>query len=130
MNIIKINARAITDDNVFDVPFEAEQWFIDASDDAIVKLFDEGLYNSYASDAVGYFCCENSNHESNKYLECLFTYLEYIAEYKNHRVAIGFSIWIDTNDALKWVKENRPGIYKQCYDYCHPLNSFNKNSQA
>lgn len=127
MNIIKINTRAVTDDNVFDVLFEAEPWFIDASDDDIVKLFYDGLSDSYESDEVGRFCCENSK---NKYLECLFIYLEYIAEYKNHPVAIGFSIRIDTNDALKWVKENRPGIYKQCYDYCHPLNSFNKNSQA
>lgn len=108
MKNIKINARAVTDDEVFDVPFEAEPWFIDASDDDIVKLFDDGLSDSYQSDVIGYFCCENSN---NKYLECLFTYLEYTNKYKNHPVAIGFSIRIDTKDALKWVKENRPTIY-------------------
>jgi len=109
-----IHAIAVTDDGVFDVLFEAEPWFIDASDDAIVKLFDEGTSSSYASDAVGYFCCENSNHESNKYLECLFTYLEYLAECRNKFV--GFDLRIDTNDALKWVKENRPAIYERCYD--------------
>jgi len=109
-----IHARAVTDDGVFNVLFEAEPWFVDASDDDIVKLFDDGLSDSYASDAVGYFCCENSNHESNKYLECLFTYLEYLAECRNK--SVGFDMRINTKDALKWVKENRPAIYERCYD--------------
>jgi hypothetical protein len=108
-----IHARAVTDDGVFNVLFEAEPWFVDASDDDIVKLFDDGLSDSYQSDIIGRFCCENGN---NKYLECLFTYLEYIAEYKNHPVAIGYSIRINTKDALKWVKENRPAIYERCYE--------------
>ncbi len=111
-NEMEIPTSVTTDDNAWRFSFDAEPWFIDASDDAIKKLFLEGLTDSYATDGVAYFCAEK-----NKYLESMFVYLEHLKELHPHSES-GFCVRINRTDALKWVNEHRPSIYDDCI-FCH-----------
>lgn len=102
-----IRAEAHSDDYAVEVAFDAEPWFAAASDEEIRDLATEGpgWGASYAADEVA-----RELASSNRDLEMLFWYLDHLSGTQR---ACGFEVYINEQDALLWLRENRPHLYAE-----------------
>lgn len=96
-----IKAEAHSDDHAVEVEFDADTWFKQATDQEIVDLVCCEFGGDYPADAVA----RDSAVWVFK-LADMFTYIEI-----RHKVeAMGFECHVDANDAVAWIKDNRPSI--------------------
>jgi hypothetical protein len=102
-----IDAEVHTDDHAAETHFDAVKWFEQASDDEIKSLAGCDWGGDYPADAVAQFM-----ESRDDYVADVFEYLE---TYNNgaRRETIGFECHVDSDDALCWLKKNRPELFKQ-----------------
>jgi hypothetical protein len=96
---MKINAECHSDDFAVEVKFDAEEWFKTADDDMIKDLASCDWGGDYAADRVAMEMAI-VDEEINK-----------MFDYVNAREEIGFECHVDENDAMAWLRENKPALY-------------------
>jgi len=99
---LKVKAEVHSDDRVFEIDFDATDWFCQASDEEIVDLIGCDWGGDYPADAVAQFY-EGTNAE----IGTLFSYLSSI---KNTRKACGFECHVDGATAVEWLRKNKPHL--------------------
>lgn len=90
-----IPAEVHSDDYVYSIEFDALEWFMQANDEDIQELQDYDFGGDYPSDDIALF-------QNNLDIKNLFAYIE--------KQNIGFECRVNKEAAIKWVKENRPGL--------------------
>ena len=95
----EIRAEVHSDDLVFEVAFDAEPWFVQATDDDILDLADIGWGGNYPADAVAHFF-EDSIHEIGD-----------LMGYCQRKDGVGFECHVNEEDALKWLAASRPELF-------------------
>lgn len=93
-----ISAEAHSDDRVFEVEFDAADWFAQASDEEITALAEIEWRGDREADEVAEYFTSNSE---------LATLFDYVGKKGN----IGFECSIDPDDAMAWVKQHRPELW-------------------
>jgi hypothetical protein len=96
-----INAECHSGDFAVEVNFDATKWFEQATDKAIVDLIDCGWGGDYPADDVAMFMADD-----NQTIEDMFKYLEL----RNPIDCFGFECNVNPDDAMTWLKNNRPEI--------------------
>ena len=99
-----IRAECHSDDHNIEISFDAKDWFDKAEGDAILKLADCEWGGDYDADAV-------AEHFEDSTTKRLFEYLHLIHADPSKKDACGFECHVDRDDALRWLKKNRPKIY-------------------
>lgn len=99
MNIPTITAECWSDDRVYEVSFNAVEWFRQASTDDILALAKCGWRGDYPADEVALYVQHTLPHNSD--LSVLFDYCA-----RKHE--IGFECSVDENSARHWLKIHRP----------------------
>lgn len=106
-----ITAKARSDDSVHQVKFDAEPWFVRASDQEILSLAGIGWSDNYVADAVVEF------FDGKRHYEEITDLFEYVAAHPTigRRDTPGFQCSaIDQAAALRWVGTNRPHLFPAC----------------
>ena len=106
-----VKAEAHSDDHVFEVTFDAKQWFAKSVDSTIVGLANEGWADGYAADEVAQYMAE-----FNDELAAMFHYLELIANKPSKKDECGFSCTVDRKQAMDWLEAMRPEVAKAIRD--------------
>ena len=96
-----IKAEAHSDDRAVEVNFDAGPWFERADNKEIVKLVCCEFGGDYPADEVAQ---DSADWEPD--LEDMFKYIELRHSVEN----IGFECHVDEDDAVAWIKNNRPSI--------------------
>lgn len=99
-----ITAETHSDDYAVEVDFDATPYFKQASDEDLARLIECGFEGDYPADWVA----ENLA-DTNPEIAAMFTYLE--ARNKASRKSIGFEVSVDPDEALAWLKQNRPSVF-------------------
>ncbi len=102
-----VAAECHSDDRVFEVSFDAEPWFQQASDDQIIDLAECGWGGDYEADEVAEYVSS-----ANPDVQEMFAYLGRIAGRRDKKYACGFECTVDETSALEWLKEHRPALYQ------------------
>lgn len=107
-NTIKAPAGAVqaethSDDYRFEINFDAEPWFQQASDEEIINLLACGFRGDYPADAVALYFEDSNLLIRNMLAYCLST--------KDLRQSVGFECVVDPEDAMRWVKTQRPALF-------------------
>ena len=103
-----IAAKVRSDDCVHQVKFDAEPWFVRASDQEILSLAGAGWSDNYVAEAVVEYFDGRPRYEE---ITDLF---EYVAAHPTigRRETPGFQCSsIDQAAALRWVGANRPHLF-------------------
>ena len=95
-----IPAEAHSDDRVFEVPFDAQEWFKQAADEEILRLAESGWSGDYPADSVAHFMAER-----HPPLAKLFEYLEHIATLPSKKDLRGFECSVDDEAAMTWLRQ-------------------------
>ena len=95
-----IKAEAHSDDRAIEVTFDAIKWFKKASGKEIQDLATCGFGGNYPADQVAIDMAG-----SNKELKRMFDYIEVAPGDQ------GFECHVDSANAVKWLRVNRPKIY-------------------
>ena len=95
-----IEAEVHSDDYTYEVKFNAVPWFKQASGAEILALAECGWGGNYEADVVPRFL-EDENRE-----------IEVLMDYCRKPGKCGFECHIDQNQALAWLKINRPEIHE------------------
>lgn len=104
---MKIRTECHSDDDVMKVEFDAERYFKQASNEEIIELYKCGWRGDYPADVVAEF-----ESEFNEELKKLFDYVS-----ENHLMTgIGFECVVFEDDAIAWIRENKPSLYKEIRD--------------
>jgi len=98
---IIIEAEVHSDDHVYEVTFNALTWFKEASEQEVVNLARIGWGGNYEADAVAQYL-EDENRE-----------IEVLMDYCRKPNACGFECHVDEEQAVAWLKVNRPEILKK-----------------
>jgi hypothetical protein len=101
-----IKAKAHSDDFVVEVKFDATRWFETVSDQDIINLIECDFGGDYAADDVVRFFIE-----SNTDVAELFEYFDKSPTMSNGD-SVGFECHVDSDNALEWLKVNRPHLLK------------------
>ena len=96
-----IKAKAHSDDYAVEVKFDAEKWLAQATDQEIIDLVRREFGGDYPADDVAIASADWSEE-----LASMFTYIEA----RSRVETIGFECHVDENDAIAWIKANRPSI--------------------
>lgn len=118
-----IRAKMYPDNFDFEVDFDAEPWFIQALDRDILRVArcdrsylapywagtDLMWGGDYSSDSVAEFAADYNDDVSK-----MFTLINLRNSFKND---CGFECYINANDALNWIKENRPHLVEPIREY-------------
>jgi hypothetical protein len=97
-----IRAEVHSDDRVHEVKFDAMKWFEQASDQEILDLANEaGWGGDREADAVALHL-EDENEE-----------IEALMEYVRAQDAGGFECHVNVEDAMRWLKANKPQVFSQ-----------------
>jgi len=94
-----INAKCYSDDGAVEVNFDATAWFEQATDEQIKELADIEWGGNYASDDVALHMAT-----VDKKVQKVFDYCEI------NRDMPGFECRVNPQDAIAWVKANRPSL--------------------
>lgn len=78
--------------------FDAEPWFLEASDDEILDLVDINYAYDYQADDVA------------QYFEDAIPAMGRLFRYVRSREGIGFECVIDSYEAATWIRVNRPHL--------------------
>jgi hypothetical protein len=105
MSKTKIKAECHSDDYFAQVEFDAELWFLQATDQEIQALMECDWRGDYPADAVAMFM--QSHHSKLKDL------FDYVVEAKKFRDSMGFEVSVEEKDALKWLRKYRPHLVKE-----------------
>jgi hypothetical protein len=89
------------------VKFDATSWFQMATSEQILNLYECGGSHDYASDDVAHWMAENGDST----VENFFEFLRYVTHQPFSGDTNGFECDINMNEALQWIKFNRPEIY-------------------
>jgi len=102
-----IQAECHSDDHIVETDFDAEPWFIQATNDEITKLACCRWGSDYPADEVAVFIAG-----VNQSVKRVFIYFELVAHKKDHP---GFECSIETESAMAWIAQHRPqlGAYLQ-----------------
>lgn len=100
-----IHATALTDDHIIQTNFDATLWFEQASDADILDLARCGWGGDYPADAVAQHFAKTDDG-----LKGLFAYLEAIRDLPLKRDCCGFDCHVDEDEALAWLRQNRPHL--------------------
>jgi hypothetical protein len=103
-----IQAEAHSDDRVFEVQFDAGEWFKQATDDEIGRLARCGWGGDYPADSVAHFMADHSPP-----LAKLFEYLEHIAGLPSKKNVCGFECHVDEDAAMSWLRQFKPELAKK-----------------
>lgn len=104
---VRILAKAWTDDRRIEVDFNAGPWFVQASDDDILKLAECGWARDYPADAVLHWSAGHRIGQTRK----VFEYLDMVNGKDAFGNTLGFECEVDADQALAWLKSQRPGVY-------------------
>lgn len=99
-----IHAETHPDDHAMEVEFDATPWFEQASPEEIVDLAECGWGGDLPADQVAEFF-----EESDEDVSAMFSYVH--LRHKTSRDGFGFECYVDSGDALEWIKANRPELY-------------------
>lgn len=107
---VVIEARVHDDLLCHDVWFDAVPWFMQASDEAILDLYEEGWERSEAADAVAEFFESRLPEVARLFAYCRDSHAG--------RLHIGFQCEVDRDSAMVWLRQNRPGVWATllCYE--------------
>jgi len=94
-----INAKCFSDDQRVEVNFDATPWFEQASEDQIKELATCEWGSNYAADDVALFMAD-----INKKIQKMLDYCEH------HPDQIGFECHVTSEDAIAWLRTERPLI--------------------
>jgi hypothetical protein len=100
-----VKAECHTDDHKYEVDFDAAPYFTAATDEEIRALARADWCSSSESDAVAEFCAEGQER-----LEQLFDYLSHAPTMPLSDDHVGFECTVDEQDAIAWLKANRPAL--------------------
>lgn len=100
---VYIRAEAHCDNHAVEVKFNAIRWFEQATGPNILALCECGWGGDYPADAVAEFMAEHDTA-----LESMFEYI--FAYNKSHKDHIGYECHINSEDALKWLKDRMPDL--------------------
>jgi len=103
-----IHAEVHSDDRVFEVAFDAESWFRQATFKEIQALVGCEFGNDYPADEVAIY-----SKDRNKDVKALFDYLDSIKGLPSKKDVQGFEVTIDEEDALNWLRENKQGVFRK-----------------
>jgi hypothetical protein len=98
-----IKAECHSDDRCVEVKFDATPWFNQASDKAILDLFECGWRGDYPADDVAIFMADCSDAVAE-----MFQYINLRGTIET----IGFECSVDQEQAMTWLMTNRPNLYK------------------
>jgi hypothetical protein len=96
-----IPAEVHTDCHTAQARFDAEPWFNQASDQAILALAECGWGGDYPADEVAEFF---SDTKRNKEVEDVFHTLRILRRKED----IGFECHVEEEPAMAWLRQNRP----------------------
>jgi hypothetical protein len=98
-----IRAKCYSDDFTFETEFDAEPFFLQASNIEIVNLARCGWGGDYPADALVYYFENMAGYEDITQL------LSYISVKDN----MGFECHVQKDDVLKWASAKRPDLFAQ-----------------
>jgi hypothetical protein len=97
-----------SDDQKQIAQFDAQAWFQAESDDAIIELADEDWRDGYTADDVArYF----ENNAAYPQIDAVFEYIHIHNQNCSKRDIIGFSVSVDKDAAINYLKTERPAVY-------------------
>lgn len=99
-----INADTHTDDWAIEVKFDATPYFEQAPEEDLANLIECGFEDDEPADQVAIHLAD-----TNDQIAAMFTYLE--ARNRASRKSIGFEVNVDPEQALDWIKQNRPSVF-------------------
>lgn len=103
-----IKADVNTDDKAFELEFDAEPWFSQASDDEIVELAACGWACDEATNAVAIWTGQNPNDiPENEEVTEMFSE---ISDTDNYPTMPEIECSIDEADARQWLEKNRSAL--------------------
>ncbi len=102
-----IKANVHDDDERFSINFDATLWFEDASDGSIKELAKYDWGYDYTADAVAQYMVIHDDQVNN-----FFDYIEALAVLSGASSA-GFECYVNTEDAIVWIKANRPHLLEK-----------------
>jgi len=113
-----ITAECHSDDRLVEVTFDATEWFELAKDKDITELAECSFGGDYASDGVAqHFADQNQD------IADMFKHIEIMSK----RESMGFECYVKYDEAMTWIKENRPHLVEAWKGYEHeggPLAQF------
>src|SRR5438045_9016152 len=95
---LQVKAECHSDDHIIEVTFDAEPWFEQASDEAVVQLASCGWGNDYPADDVASFVAG-----MNQDVQRVFTYLKLVACKRDHP---GFECTVERSCAIEWIRRH------------------------
>jgi hypothetical protein len=102
-----IRAVAWDDHHVYEVDFDAQRWFTQASDNEILALAAAGWGRAEAADRVALF------FEAEPPVSDVFTFVHAM---NGRRDAPGFECDVDDEDAMDWLDVHRPELARKVRD--------------
>jgi hypothetical protein len=90
---------------VFQVPFDARDWFLRASKDQIVELAAINWTGDRAADKVADF-----PRLLDPTVDRVVAYRRLVNHDKNGNDMVGFEVFVETIAALEWLKQERPDV--------------------
>lgn len=116
-------AEIHSDDRIYEVPFDAERFFLVAHDDDIRALIECEWRGDYGADEVALYC-----RDENELVDDALNYVE------RCRKTMGFEVSVDADQALKVLWEVRPSLMREIdsegnYDVTKPLGEENADVQ-
>lgn len=102
-----IKAECHSDDRCVEVDFDATPWFEAVPDRNIIDLAVCGWGGDYPADYVAEFMADR--HDGIKEM---YDYIE-IRNRKRGRDMMGFECHVNPEDAMQWLRENRPELSRK-----------------
>lgn len=96
-----IRAETHSDDFVFEVAFDAIPFFEQASVEQIVELAKCEWRGDYPADAVAQHVQNLPGYED----------VAIVLDYTTRKREMGFEVSVDANDAMRWLRANRPETF-------------------
>lgn len=96
-----IRAEVHTDDHRYEIKFDATEYFEQVPDEPLIRLAIAGWGGDYPADWVAQFY-DGYDREITK----MFRYLQ-------TPDSPGFEVHVNEEDALKWIKKNRPDLFRK-----------------
>lgn len=102
---MSIRAKVHSDDYLYEVNFDATQWFNSASDEGIRELAENGWGGNEMGDSVA-----QDAEAGNLDIAAL---LDYCRATRDLRNPVGFECYVNEDDAKAWIEVNRPVLWAQ-----------------
>lgn len=101
-----VRAEAHSDDRLLEVSFIANEWMVDASDEALLKLAAAGWTGCEEADSVA-LAAESAGNGG------IGALLDYVRGTKDRINPIGFECSVDESDAMAWLCQHRPEMFRR-----------------